>query len=192
MASTKKNFVPTGKETEDKLRAALDEKQGTITDMKAKFAAEGLPNFDEWSEDQVGFAPYWKPEEGEFFYGALVAKDTRDPNFIRYLVKAFSPHTCQRGPADGAEMVKIEPGDFFSISVWAQLEAKFDEYLSYPFEVPLRALAVKKTETSTQGRKVWNWSLRVPPDIKLLIEAARKEEYKALLADRQERAALQS
>lgn len=157
-------------------------------------------DFSQWEEEQIGFAPYWSPEEGKYFVGQVAGKDMRDPEFVRYLIQASVDTECQRGPVDGAERVLVKKGEFFSISVYYSLADMFDLLLERFTAVgkPLtcRLESVKTSKTSTQGRKVWNWKMLLPPaDKKALTamkEQVRREQIAAQVEENNERKALQA
>ena len=143
--------------------------------------ANAEPDFDSWSEEQIGFAPYWAPKEGEAFYGILQARDERDPKFVRFLVMNLSsvPLKCHRGPVDNAEEVEVGKGAAFSVSVYYQLEEPFDFYLQAQeemgIEVPMRVTALNKVDTR-DGNEVWRFRLQIEPNAKKLLN-----EYKIKL-----------
>lgn len=151
-------------------------------------------DFSTWEEEQVGFAPYWNPEPGKFFVGTPVARDERDPSFLRYLIKAGMDTDCKRGPVDDAEPVLVKKGEFFSVSVYYALAEPFDlmleEIVSKGIDILAKVTAIKTAKTKEKN-DVWQWKMHLPPEHKKLMTAAKEEIRKARLADAQERKALQ-
>lgn len=132
-----------------------------------------VPNFEGWVDEQVGFAPYWNPEEGKWLYARVIARDERDPSFVRYLMQAGMDTECHRG-AEG-EAVKVKRGEHFTISVYFSLRDLFDLYLETGIRPFIKVLAVKEVPTKTTGRNVWTWKVQVSPDDKKMIDAKKKE-----------------
>lgn len=134
-----------------------------------------VPNFDEFESEQIGFPPYWNPEEGKFLYAMPVARDERDPKFHRYVWKAMIDTECQNGPADDAEKVIVKAGEFFTTSAYYTFD---DLPLAVYMNIPIHLTALEKTDTNS-GQKVWRWALKL------------SKENKALAAQRKETARLQ-
>ena len=143
------------------------------------------PDFDSWSDEQIGFAPYWTPKEGEAFYGLIQARDERDPEFVRFLVMNLSsvPLVCHRGPSDDAELVEIGKGEVFTVSVYYQLEEPFNFYLQAQeemgIEVPMRVTALSKTKTRDKN-DVWRFRLQIEPNAKKQLNAYKIKLNKEL------------
>ena len=135
----------------------------------------GVPNFDKWVEEQVGFAPYWNPEPEKWFFARVVARDERDPEFVRYLMQAGMPLNCKRGPADDAEDVAVKPGEHFSFSVYHSLRDTFDFYLETGLSPFLRVQSIKEVKTKTTGQTCWTWKVLVSPQDKKILEKKREE-----------------
>lgn len=139
----------------------------------------GLPDFSTWSEEATGFAPYWNPEENAWFFARIIDKDERDPSFVRFLMQAGHDIPCKRGPAEEAEDVMVNKGEFFTISVYYSLQDLFDFYLELartgaltPTQQFMRIMAIDKSKTKA-GQKVWNWKVLVDPQTKLIANQAR-------------------
>jgi len=153
-------------------------------------------DFSTWEEEQVGFAPYWNPEEGKFFVGTVVARDERDPEFLRYLIKAVVDTVCKRGPVDEAEEILVRKGEFFSISVYHALAEPFDfileNFTARGVDIQMKLTAVKEAKTKTQGRTVWQWKMHLPPEHKKMLTVAKETVRKAALAEASERKAIEA
>jgi len=146
-----------------------------------------LPDFDKWEEETVGFAPYWNPEEGKWFYARIVERDDRDPEFVRYLFQAGMPTPCARGAEDSEtfEPVMINTGEYFTISVYFSLQGLFDLYLETGHRPYIKVISVKKVPTKKTGRNVWLWKVLSDPKDKRIMNQKRLE-LKAAQNDAQE------
>ncbi len=168
------------------------EKPAPTLNMTGK-AGEVMPDFDKWTDLQIGFAPYWHPKAGEWIYAELIAIDARDPQFIRFQFKSLKTMECRRGPANedesaGAvgEVVTVNPGETFSVSVYYSLMDEFRFHNYYRNKtgqpVPIRVDALKKVKTaSKEGRMVWNFRVRTTDEIRAALEPFR-DDYRALMA----------
>src|SRR5688500_4170909 len=76
--------------------------------------------------EQIGFAPYWKPEEKKSIICRVSARDERDPEFKRYLVQVEQTTPCKGGPVENAEDVIVKKGEHCSLSVYYALAEPFD------------------------------------------------------------------
>jgi hypothetical protein len=129
-------------------------------------------NFDvaQWESEQIGFPPYWNPSEGKKFLARVIARDERDPAFVRYVLQAQCKHTCQKGPSDDAEPCEVRAGEYFTCSVYAALP------LTDYYGVVVLVTAVKKrklaaTQDNPLKRDMWDFNLKVSPtDHKMLAE----------------------
>ncbi len=141
-----------------------------------------------WSRQQVGFPPYWSPQrEGQPFFGRVVALDTRQEDFYRYVVQATKfPMFCRLGPADDAEKILVQPGDFFTVSNYASLP--LEEF----FDIEVIVIATKKRKLpgneASKGvkRDMWMWDVRVESEKeKQIIATRRADKAKELMAARE-------
>jgi len=140
-----------------------------------------------WSREQVGFPPYWAPlREDALFFGRIVALDTRQEDFHRYVVQATKfPMFCRLGPSDDAEKIMVPQGDFFTVSSYAGLP------LSDFFDIEVCVRATKKRKLpgneASDGvkRDMWMWAVLVEPKDKAVIQARRIEKTKELQKQRE-------
>ena len=146
-------------------------------------------DYSKWSQIQIGFDPYWHPVEGAFCVGTIVNKDDRNPNFIRYQMKAFAQVECNRGPRASGQAVTVKKGETFTIGVYESMKKEFDFHLYMQSvvkkDIPIRIDAVDKSETNNidevtgEKRNVWNWKVCTPPEMKALLDANR-DKYRHL------------
>lgn len=155
-----------------------------------------MPDFATWEKEQVGFAPYWNPEAGKFIYASVVARDERDPEFKRYLMKTHMPMIAHRGTKEEQESIELQPGDMFSISVYYSLAEPFDfmleNFVVVGQEVPMKLTALKEVKTKKAGQTCWTWEMLLPPEWKRKLASKREEIRAALAHDADERAALEA
>jgi hypothetical protein len=132
-----------------------------------------MPNLEGFVREEVGFAPYWNPEAGAKVYATIEQMDQADPEFPRFLLRALAPVDAKRGSEEKGteEDVKVEAGEVFSMSVYAQLAPKFAEYLSYPFPVPV--VIVAKDKVKGGKGSVWLFDLLVSPETKAQLKSIR-------------------
>jgi len=134
-------------------------------------------DYSNWTEEQINFAPYWKPAPGKWFSGTLTDVDLRDPKFIRYQFQSLETIECHRGPGDESndrhEKVMVHAGEKFSISVYKALENIFSDYLAVPFPVQVRVDVIRKDKTA-DGKDFWKLGAKVPPDTSKKLAEYRK------------------
>lgn len=122
-----------------------------------------------WEEEATsGFPPYWSPGEGKSFRGRILARDVRDPNFIRYVVEASETTECVRGSGDDAEPVMVEKGQQFTVSDYFALD------LRSVLGLEIKATSTEKVRTKG-GNDVWLWKLAMPPEARKILHARRAE-----------------
>ncbi len=154
-------------------------------------SADDVPDFDKWTDLQIGFAPYWHPKVGGWIFGQLIGKDSRDPEFVRYQFKALKDTECRRGPSNEnegegptGESVLVKKGETFSMSVYYSLADEFDYHLFYASKtgnaVPVRIEAIKKVPTKKYV--VWNFRAQVSPDTAQQLNQNR-DEWRRLKSD---------
>lgn len=142
---------------------------------------------DGWAREQVGFPPYWAPlREDSMFFGRVVALDTRQADFQRYVVQATKfPIFCRLGPSDDADKVMVPAGDFYTVSAYAGLP------LSDFFDIEVCVRATKKRKlpgNDASGgvkRDLWMWEVKVEPKDQEMIRTRRIEKAKELQEQRE-------
>lgn len=176
--------------TPRKGRAILDEQAKN----NAALAAYEVTDFDkaileaiaDWEEEQVGFPPYWKPEEvGRLIMGKVLMKD-EDGMFPRYVLQAILPVKCQKGSAQSntVQEVVVQPGQFFTMSVYAglPLDRFFD--VGVVIRVTGERMLPATEESDGKPRDLWEWTVLVHPNDKAKLDARRVEETQRLMQAR--------
>ena len=152
--------------------------------VATKSAASDMPDFAQWTDRQVSFAPYWHPEPGDKFYGKIVAIDMRNPEFVRLQFQCLQPElACQRGPAAEGNEVLVKKGENFSMSVYSALADELTFQLQSGVSPATLIEAQKKVKTST-GKDCWQFRCRVSPEdnakLVALYPAWQKERAQAI------------
>lgn len=147
-------------------------------------------NPEQWDKREVGFRPYFEADIGSSFAGVVQQKDLRDPDFVRYVIRALQDMTCFEGEkgADGKPQnpVSIKAGETFTVGNYKQIEGELDFYLwvlmTTGREIPFFAKVLSEGKVKSDPKKtVLKWELRAHPSVKgLLTEQFPK--YQALLA----------
>jgi hypothetical protein len=152
----------------------------------------GAPDATNWEKEETGFAPYWKPEAKKVFFARPIGRDDRDPDFVRYQMKLEQDElACQSGPKDDATDVIVKKGDTFTVSVYVQLDDKFNEYMECGLFPIVRCEALREAKTSKPGQTCWIFDLRVSPDDKKKLASYRRERAQSMAAAASERKAIQ-
>lgn len=114
----------------------------------------------ELHDEQLGFPAYWAPAEepnskGHFgsFKAKLIGFDDSDPEFERWVFQATHRTLCHKGPTDDQEEVIIEPGGYFSVSNYAQLNLA--QYMDLTF-----LLIVMEKIDLPKGKTMWKWECK--------------------------------
>lgn len=137
----------------------------------------GAPTIDttDWIDERFGFAPYWNPNEGESIVCKLVARDDRDPEFVRFLVEALAPTKCFTGPKEDAKPELVEAGQTFTLSAYYSVDQKFSEYMELGVFPTLQLTAAEKIKLKKDPRKtVWKFTAKLHPDTAKQLSAARQ------------------
>ena len=114
--------------------------------------------------------------------------DERDPEFRRYVVEATDEILCAKGPAEGADTILVLPGELFTVNDYSALplERYFGwEVIAIADKKRKLAASVKPDAKDYQkrSRDLWDWRVKVPPELKALLKSQRDESAK-MLADR--------
>lgn len=160
----------------------------------APLAIAGAPDATDWEKEETGFAPYWSPGPGKAFFARVTHRDEgNEKDFVRIgLVLEQDELLCFSGPKEEQVEVNVKRGDPFNMSVYYQLDNKFNEYMESGLFPVMKITALREVKTSTPGQTCWQFDLRVSPADKALLKQFRAEKAKAMAAARSERAALQS
>lgn len=151
----------------------------TDEEMEAILAEAGV-DAEGLVEEQTGFPPYWKPEIGKWFKATVMRKDTRDENFIRYELMALKAVICAKGPADDAEEIIVNEGEFFTCSTYATLP--LDTYFGLDVMVITHKTQKLKGNEASRGvpRDLFHFKVLVTTDTKNLLDLGRKQDAKLL------------
>jgi len=118
-------------------------------------------------EEQIGFPPYWTPEEGKSFYARVIEFDDRDPEFPRYIMQAGRETPCEQGGGEKMRPITVKKGEFFTVSEYSGLP--LGRYIGIP--VFVTALNKRKLEGN---RTTWDWTLRIPEQAKAILQKRRE------------------
>lgn len=141
-----------------------EEVKKTATTQAAAAAPAG------WEQEETGgFPPYWSPAPGKTFRGIVIARDARDPEFVRYIIKATAAIDCATGPADAQDVVHVAAGQQFTVSAYAALQ--LDDFAG----VEVYVKAVGKREIKNGKQELWTFEVFVSPETKKLLASRRAE-----------------
>jgi hypothetical protein len=134
-----------------------------------------------WVEEQTGFPPYWTPSSSPGFVGTVIGMDpaANEKDFDRWIIAAVGrPVVCQKGPSDDADLIKVEPGEMFTMSDYASLN--LTPYIGHTI-----LLVPRKKRPIAGGHSLWDWTLKVSKETKSAVLArlqeARKHQAEAML-----------
>lgn len=144
-----------------------DEIKPFIPDGEAK-------NFDTWESQNLGFPPFWKPVQDEIIHAQPLSVDISNPEMIRYVLIAKTKLRAFRGPNDEQEQVIVKPDEQFTLSTYATLPLM--NYMGH--EILIRAKDKRKI---SNGRTLWSFEVKVPPEVARLLEEKRKQENESQL-----------
>lgn len=136
---------------------------------------------DEWIDQNLGFPPYWDPEEGDSVQCQIQSLDVRDPNFPRYICVYTGNDIliCSKGAKDTdayEEKVPVYPGEQFSMSEWTGIARdRLVYYIGLDIRLTRGPTTKVKPGEDGQPRKFINWKLQIKKSDQLLIETRRKE-----------------
>jgi len=145
----------------------------------------------QYSKDQVGFPPYWKPVDvGDWFRGKVLMLDDRDPDFPRYVIEATQNFYAYKGTALDAEPILIESGELYTINNYSSLplERYYGNWDIVGRTVRKRKLAASTKEDAEDYQKrprdLWDWEVIIPNELKALLRSQRESEARTLAAAR--------
>jgi hypothetical protein len=160
-------------------------------DMKKEGQSLSFDDWDvpaDWNETLTGFPPYWLPEAGAKWAGSVIMKD-ESGDFERYVVRATRPVMCQKGSGDEQERVLVKAGEFFTLSMYSNLQ--LERFIGLG-----ELIVICKGQITAKTPAGFVWAFRVFPSPAteralaakdaqnpLLREAAKAPELKA--ADKQ-------
>lgn len=138
-----------------------------------------------WEKEQIGFPPYWNPVVGAKILCKPVMCDARDPEFPRYVMQATRmPIECAQGPSEEREPVIVQPGDYFTMSVYGALPPETMQ-LYMGIEIMIHCKSQRKLSPTDESRgvprKLFVFEIMVHPSAKKLI-GERKEALEKQLA----------
>jgi hypothetical protein len=136
-----------------------------------------IDGLDFTNEEQISFAPYWKPIVGATFIARPLSRDERDPEFIRYVLQAYQDMECFSGPTDDAVPTLVRKGQQFSISQYKALPLDF--YMGLPDPIKL---TVKATRPSSDPKKndMFVWGITTTDRCKKILDQRRDDPTVAL------------
>lgn len=138
---------------------------------------EGFEDSDFSEEESIGFPPYWNPEPGDVIYFKPAKLDVREANFHRWVCIALKPMTCQTGPAEDAEDVAVNRGEFFTMSVYAALP--LEKYVDLSVKVVVKG---KREKATKQNRHPWEFQLFLTKSSKRALTARLSRDARLLKA----------
>lgn len=160
---------------------AVEESVNAMTDFERQI----LDQIQGWDTVETGFAPYWKAELGKCLVAKFVACDARDERFPRYILQATRVAIeCQRGPVDDAEFVTVQPGEFFTMTVYAGLD--MERYLDLEMFIKIKGERKLPGNDASGGkpRTLYEFDVRCSPEDKKKINALRAQDMQLLMARR--------
>ena len=130
-------------------------------------------------EEQVSFPPYWKPAALTGFRATVLYRDDRDPNFQRYVLQSATKLDCRIGEVRDGEIVTIQPGQNFSMGVYAALPL----HLYFGLEVTVACMnerPLRPDPVTNDPRSMWTFRMFLSPEVRKLLASTRQEDIKAL------------
>ncbi len=144
--------------------------------------------FEGWSEEQLGFPPYFKAAIGKGFFARVITVDVRDPEFIRFVLQYLgmpndfkkptqldttTPLKCQKGKKDDAEDVMVKPGEFFTTSNYGGLP--LENFLGES-----ATIACTGKVSTGKPNDMYTWTVLTSAETKTRLAAQRLEEMRTL------------
>ena len=148
--------------------AKVDAKSAKSTKSVAEEAPKGFDfaefQGDDYADQQVGFLPYWAPDEEaheaeivQGFAGMVVdyepAVEGKAGAFERFTIRATKAIECKKGKARDAEIVIVPAGEMFSVSRYEAMH--LDQFMGCTVAV----WAISK-DSIPGGKTLWTWKVR--------------------------------
>ena len=125
-----------------------------------------IPTGQGYEEAQVGFPPFWQPDEkNNKFAGEVIACD-REGTFERWVVKATKPIVCYRGDEKNRQEEVISPGQYFTMSTYSGL--RLDRYIGMGEIVCF----IKGEQKTKNGNTMYIWGILESSDCRKRLASA--------------------
>lgn len=149
-------------------KAAMDELMNTL-----------VPAGSDLVEDQINFPPYWKPEAATGWKGKPLYMDSREQKFPRWVVESSIAMDCRVGEVRDGEIVSIQPGDRFSMGVYAGLP--LERYIGAEVTVIcVKDRPLKPDEETGDPRAMWIFRSFVSKEVKAMLKGRSEQDLKRL------------
>ncbi len=131
--------------------------------------------FADWEQQQLGFAPYFKPGVNmKPIHARVITADLADPDFVRFVMQNLGPTMqCGQGPVTDGEIVPVKRNEFFSISNYAGLP--LEDYLGH--EILLKCTGTRKTG---KPNDMFVFTIETSPETTKLLAVSRAQRVKEL------------
>src|SRR5262245_27407718 len=129
-------------------------------------------------QDQISFPPYWKPNPATGWRGKPLYQDNREAKFPRWVIESSITMDCQIGEVRDGELVTVNPGERFSMGVYAGLP--LERY--FGLEVTVICVKDRPLKPTADGdpRNMWVFQSYVAPEIKALLRSKGESDLKML------------
>lgn len=165
------------------MASAKNSKSGS-GEVIEEFDASMFEAATDWVEQQTGFPPYWNPAisdegKGNGFAARVMARDERDPDFIRYVLQATKGLRCHNGPAEDAEEVLVKAGEYFTCSDYAALPLA-DYFGEEVVVITKGKRKLNPSERNPQKRDLWQFRILTSPETSMRLQARREAQAREL------------